>query len=49
MKMELGEIIHHGEDSIAMIDIGDPNQRGRDCFEFMGVSVPLPTSGPMIL
>lgn len=49
MKAELGEIIHHTEDSIAMIDIGDPSQRGRDCFWFMGVSVPLPTSGPVIL
>ena len=49
MKTELGEIIHHDEDSIAMIDIGDPSHRGKDCFQFMGVSVPLPTSGPIIL
>ncbi len=49
MKTELGEIIHHSEDSIAMIDIGAPNQRGRDCFQFMGVAAALPTSGPVIL
>ncbi|WP_419918082.1 CRISPR-associated endonuclease Cas2 [Candidatus Poriferisocius sp.] len=49
VKSDLGDIIHHNEDSIAMIDIGDPNQRGKNCFQFMGVSVPLPTSGPVIL
>lgn len=49
MKTDLGEIIHHVEDSVAMIDIGDPTQRGKDCFQFMGVAVPLPTSGPVIL
>ncbi|WP_420638962.1 CRISPR-associated endonuclease Cas2 [Candidatus Poriferisocius sp.] len=49
MKRELGEVIHHGEDSVAMIDVGDPEQRGRECFQFMGVSTPLPTSGPVIL
>ncbi len=49
VKTDLGDIIHHAEDSVAMIDIGDPNRRGKDCFQFLGVSVPLPTSGPVIL
>ncbi|MYG94115.1 MAG: CRISPR-associated endonuclease Cas2 [Acidimicrobiia bacterium] len=49
MKTELAEVIHHAEDSIAMIDIGDPSQRGSGCFSFMGASIPLPTSGPVIL
>ncbi len=49
MKTDLGDIIHHSEDSVAMIDLGDPIQRGKECFEFMGVAVSLPTSGPVIL
>ena len=49
LRQELGEIIHHGEDSVAMIDLGDPLERGKECFTFMGVSLPLPTSGPVVL
>ncbi len=49
MKSMLRDIIHHAEDSVAMIDIGDPSDRGRRCFQFMGVSAPLPLSGPVIL
>lgn len=45
----LGEIIHHGEDSIAIIDLGPPRHRGSACFSFMGVSNPLPKEGPVII
>ena len=49
LRQGLGEIINHGEDSVAMIDLGDPQERGKECFAFMGVSLPLPTNGPVIL
>ncbi len=49
MRTDLGVIIHHGVDSIAVIDLGPPANRGRDCFSFMGLAPQLPTSGPVII
>lgn len=45
----LGSTIHHGIDSVAFVDLGDPAERGRSCFDFLGVNEPLPTSGPIII
>ena len=45
----IGEVIHHGMDSVAFIELGDPSERGRSCFDFMGASPKLPTSGPVII
>ena len=49
MKTDLGDIIHHGLDSIAIIDLGTPEERGSRCFFFMGVTNRLPTTGPVII
>lgn len=49
MKMALGGVIHHGADSIAVIDLGPPADRGQRCFQFMGIAPQLPTSGPVII
>ncbi len=49
MRTELSGIIHHGSDSIAIIDLGPPEERGSKCFSFMGQNEPLPTSGPVII
>ena len=49
MRTDLGEIIHHALDSIAIVDLGPPDRRGSDCFQFMGVANRLPTSGPVII
>lgn len=49
MRSDLGNIIHHGLDSIAIVDLGSPNERGSDCFQFMGAPTRLPTSGPVII
>lgn len=49
LKQRLGEIINHGEDAIACINLGPPAQRGRDCFSFMGVRSELPVSGPIVI
>ncbi len=49
LKTALGEVIHHVEDSVAIIDLGAPGDRGRDCFDFMGRGIELPTSGAIIV
>ena len=49
MKTDLGAIIHHSVDSIAMIDLGAPDERGSECFQFMGAAGTLPDSGPVIV
>lgn len=49
LKQELTSIIHHGEDSVAFINLGPPASRGRECFDFMGARSALPTSGPTII
>lgn len=49
MKSEIGSIINHAVDSIAIVDLGRPHERGRRCFEFMGPSPRLPTRGPVII
>ena len=49
LKTALGDVIHHGVDSVALIDLGEPQERGRRCFEFMGAAPKLPTSGPVII
>ena len=49
LRTDLGAVIHHGKDSIAIIDLGHPDERGAKCFSFMGQSTPLPTRGPVII
>ncbi len=49
LKQELSSIIHHGEDSVAFVNLGPPAKRGSDCFDFMGLRTALPTSGPTVI
>lgn len=49
LKEQLGQIINHGEDAIAYVNLGPPAQRGRECFSFMGVRTELPVSGPTVI
>ena len=49
LRTDLGTIIHHTMDSIAIVDLGRPQERGTKCFSFMGQSNPLPTSGPVVI
>lgn len=49
LQLAIGQEIDHSEDSIAFIDVGDPADRGRDCFTFLGVAPRLPTAGPLII
>lgn len=49
MRADLRATINDHADSVAVIDLGDPNGRGVDCFEFLGVTPALPNSGPHVL
>ena len=49
LKTDLGAVIHHAADSIAIVDLGAPEERGSECFQFMGVAVRLPESGAVII
>lgn len=49
LKFLLFEIIDQRVDSIAVIDVGLPSERGRSCFEFIGASPDLPAAGPTII
>ena len=49
LRSELGRVMHHQADSVAIIDLGEPRERGRSCFEFMGRAPTLPRSGPLIV
>ena len=49
LKQAVATIIHHGEDSVAFVNLGPPANRGRECFDFMGARTSLPTSGPTII
>jgi CRISPR-associated protein Cas2 len=41
----LGSIIHLHADSVAIVDLGDPRDRGTTCFSFMGRFPHLPSAG----
>jgi CRISPR-associated protein Cas2 len=49
LREVIGKLMHHREDSLAIIDLGDAATRGVECFEFMGVASPLPQPGPRIV
>ncbi len=49
LRTSIGEIINHRIDNVALIDCGDPNDRGRSCFSFLGPLPELPSAGPVVL
>ncbi len=49
LRSDVSNVMHHGEDRVAIIDLGDPRERGASCFEFIGRRPRLPTSGPVVL
>lgn len=49
LKVRLADIIDHGVDSIAVIDVGLPTERGRSCFDFLGDRPTLPIAGPLVI
>jgi CRISPR-associated protein Cas2 len=49
LKEALGNLIRYSEDSIAVVDLGGAEERGVECFEFMGVFHPLPRTEPKVI
>jgi len=49
LKSIVSDIIDHSVDSVAVVDLGFPEERGQRCFEFLGVAPRLPRSGPIVL
>ncbi|MEQ8716398.1 MAG: CRISPR-associated endonuclease Cas2 [Acidimicrobiales bacterium] len=50
LRTELRDVIDHRVDSIAFVELGSPDSRGRHCFDFMGMRPQLPrTGGPTIV
>jgi CRISPR-associated protein Cas2 len=49
LKSRLRGIMKQSEDSVMLVDLGEPAGRGTDCFEFLGVSTALPKEGPLIV
>jgi CRISPR-associated protein Cas2 len=42
MIERVGSVIDHRQDSVAIVDLGDPELRGVECLEFLGKRRPLP-------
>ncbi|MGH9026083.1 MAG: CRISPR-associated endonuclease Cas2 [Acidimicrobiia bacterium] len=49
LKRDVGDVIDHRVDSVAILDLGEADRRGSECFEFMGARIALPWSGPTIV
>lgn len=49
MKAALRDVMNEAVDSVAIVDLGDPDGRGFDCFDFIGPTMWLPNRGPRIV
>jgi CRISPR-associated protein Cas2 len=49
MRLDLGGVMDHAEDSIVLVDLGQVSGDGLLRFEFMGVHRPLPEPGPTVI
>ncbi|WP_366526311.1 CRISPR-associated endonuclease Cas2 [Mycobacterium sp.] len=51
MRLELAHAVNHSVDSVVFVNLGEPNSRGAECFEFIGANgrADLPNGGPVIL
>jgi CRISPR-associated protein Cas2 len=48
LRAKIGALIHHEVDSVALIDCGDPTERGKQCFSFLGPIPELPVAGSVV-
>lgn len=46
LRWDIGKVINHAQDRVAIIDVGDAGKVG---FEFLGVRPVIPTGGPTIV
>lgn len=49
LKTDLREVVNQHQDSVAFIDLGEPDRPGSAAIEFMGTSLPMPKDGPAII
>lgn len=49
MQLHLADLIKHSEDSVAIVDLGEAQERGTLCLEFMGTHRPLPRGRSVIV
>lgn len=49
MFLHLAAIIDHSRDSVAIVDLGLADDRGRFCVQFLGAHPPLPEGGALIV
>lgn len=49
MRADLRSTMNEREDSVVIVDLGEPGGRGVDCFEFLGLTMGLPEGGPHII
>lgn len=49
MFAKLGEIIHHRDDRVMVVDLGPADGRGDRCFEFLGQGSPPPPDRAVIV
>lgn len=49
LRQNIGTLVNQREDSIMMIDLGDPDRSGVECFEFLGPNPGLPRRGPKVV
>ena len=49
MKLAVTQELDHSMDAVSIVDLGDPAERGRDCFTFLGVAPRLPSAGPIVI
>jgi CRISPR-associated protein Cas2 len=49
MRAEIRDIMNEREDSVAIVDLGEAQARGMECFEFLGVGGRLPRAGARIV
>ena len=49
LRREVGAVINHRRDRVAIVDLGDATSDGMTRFEFMGEQATLPRHGPTIV
>ena len=49
LRAKVGDLIHHAENRVAVVDLGDVARRGVECVEFVGVAPVLPCGGATIV
>jgi CRISPR-associated protein Cas2 len=49
MRLRIGEIIRHNEDSVALVDLGESGSPSAGRFEFMGATRGLPEGGSHVV